>query len=275
MAAIIARNIIFPAPLLLANKNKYYVNSGRYNLLNYYHANEVDIPTKDGIKLNGIFIQRENSFSNFFKKRKLYIYFPGNAEAYEHLNFLEINRIRQLGFDILLFNFRGVAKSEGSATVDGLINDGIAVLDFSKNTLKYKEEKIVVRGKSLGAALAAKSIAENRSKVSFISDRSFSSIKAVIDTFKTYGFFKWILKIFLDFSGWDISVLNDFKKIEGKKCIIYAPDDEIILPNASLYKALEKSSNIANEKVLTLPKRIFHNDALAADEFKAAFQMVN
>ena len=55
---------------------------------------------------------------------------------------------------VLAFDYRGFALSTGSPDEQGLITDGVAVVDWALNVAKIPPDKIVLVGQSLGTAVA-------------------------------------------------------------------------------------------------------------------------
>ncbi|MBN2479668.1 MAG: alpha/beta fold hydrolase [Parachlamydiales bacterium] len=260
MLSFIARNVILPGQ----GVSRYYrkeLDEARGALLES-GAKEVTLETKDKTALNGIYISKDKSLIDYFKKRQLFVYFSGNAGCYEFLGMAKenIKQIQDLGFDILVFNYRGVAKSKGSPTPKNLVSDAKEIIKYAKDELKFKDKDIFVMGQSLGGAIATKAVAESKEKVYLIADRTFSSLKNVIRSFKIPSIFIRFLIFLLDFANWDIDITEDWKKIKDRKCMIYAPNDEIIEKKASLYSTIEGSDE--EKRVLKLPKFFRHNDFL-------------
>lgn len=222
------------------------LDARRINLLrNYKEAQEIFIKTADNILLNSMLIRQPNSFLSFFKSKKLIIYFNGRKSAYEKLE--EKNYIlnaHKLGLDVLLFNYRGVGKSKGNPTPDGLVKDGQAILNYALS--RYNPKNIIVHGFSLGGAVAVKALASSPSryeKIKFISDRSFSSIKAVIDSSSILKIFKIILLFLLKICNWNIDAAKEWKKIKNPKLISYSDSDDAIPFKASLYYEAGKNAS--------------------------------
>jgi len=192
---------------------------------------------------------------------------PGNFQAYEHFayNSATIGIIKALGYEILLFNYRGVGKSESVPSPKGVRNDLKAAIDYAKNTLKYSEENISVLGRSLGGAIATKTLSEMQpSKIRLLNVISFSSISDVIEGFPIFRIMKVFLKILVKIISWDFNVVEDWNKIKGKKWVVTANDDEVLGEKGKL----SNSVNCAN----TICVRGDHNIPLAFSTLRQILQ---
>lgn len=106
---------------------------------------EVSIHTQDGILLNGWFIDN--------KSDKTIIFFHGNGGNISY-NQERITAFNALGYNALMFDYRGYGKSDGSIIrEDDLYLDGEAAYQYilSRGT---KPENIILWGQSLGGAIA-------------------------------------------------------------------------------------------------------------------------
>lgn len=59
------------------------------------------------------------------------------------------------GFHVLSVDYRGYGKSTGSPSEAGLIQDGIATVDWAMSVAGVASERIVVVGQSLGTAVTS------------------------------------------------------------------------------------------------------------------------
>jgi uncharacterized protein len=256
--------LLVPAQLT-AWKNKQKLNEKRQNLSRNYNTKEINVITQDNIQLNAMIFKHPTNFFSFFKSKKILIRFGGQNENYENHNGY-IAKAHKLGYDLLLFNYRGVGKSNGSPSPEGLIKDGRAAIDYALS-LGYNPKNIIVHGFSLGGAIATKTLAsdqEHYQKVKFINDRSFSSVKAVINNFTILGFFKFILSSLLNIFNWNIDVVNDWKKLKNSKLILVSDTDDFIPYKGSLAYAIGRDSC---ERVNVL-KNYSHVKSLSENEMQ-------
>ena len=110
------------------------------------NSSEVFIKAIDGTKLLGLMLENNES-------DKIVIYFHGNAgNIYNRIP--DLNKIRNMGFNVFGLSYRGYAKSEGEPSEKGLYQDGDAAFDYIVNHLGFKLENIFIIGRSIGSTVA-------------------------------------------------------------------------------------------------------------------------
>jgi len=157
-----------------------YVNEGRKNLFEKFETKEVFLKTPDNVKLNGIFIPGKDRFGKKLPNdAPLLIFYYGICGCYEvlgyHLEILDVFK----DFNVLVFNYRGIVKSESIATKKGIILDSESIFQYAKKELKIPKDKIIFYGHSFGGALAT-FIASKHRNIKLLNDRSFSSVEKAI-----------------------------------------------------------------------------------------------
>ena len=245
--------VIVPGQFLKLDKSFAHDNAYGLLALKKFGGKEISLKTSDNVKINAMLL-RCNLFGRLiaffqyfspFRERKIVIYVPGNAMTYESFGFDKNfpRQINKLGCDLLLFNYRGVNKSEGHPTTQGLIKDLNSAIDYVKNGLGYKDKNISVLGQSLGGAIAIKALSERKDcKITLVNDRSFSSISNVIENMKIYRIVKGIFKILVKISGWNLDVTKDFENLKGKKIILKANNDDMMGEKGALATAVKEKN---------------------------------
>lgn len=107
---------------------------------------EHNIPTADGELLNALL------FKTSQPSKGLILYFHGNANNLQRWGNYAID-FTNLGYDILMTDYRGYGKSTGSPTEEVLYTDAKTILNWSRVNIKY--ERLVIYGRSLGSAVAS------------------------------------------------------------------------------------------------------------------------
>jgi hypothetical protein len=79
-------------------------------------------------------------------------------------------RFLQYGYDVLITDYRQHGKSKGAISIANFYSDAQTVYDSLK--LRYREDRIVVCGYSLGGRIAAHLASTNRPKFTFLIDPS-------------------------------------------------------------------------------------------------------
>lgn len=109
---------------------------------------DVYLDTRDGVRLNGWFVPHAAA-------RSTLIWFHGNAgnisHRVENLKLLH-DKVRM---NIFIFDYRGYGHSQGHPSEDGTYLDGEAAVVFVRDKLAIETGRIVLFGRSLGAAVAA------------------------------------------------------------------------------------------------------------------------
>jgi fermentation-respiration switch protein FrsA (DUF1100 family) len=128
-------------------------------------AEDVHFTTSDGVRLHGWL---------FRAGEPLLIWFHGNAGNITERAPMAAE-LAHHGISVLLFDWRGYGKSEGSPSESGLFRDAIAAYDFGR-TLTHDD--IVLYGESLGGPYAAW-VATKRKTRSVVIENSFPSLAAI------------------------------------------------------------------------------------------------
>jgi len=89
-----------------------------------------------------------------------------------------IKALRDAGFNVLMFDYRGYGRSEGSPTEDGVYRDGRAAFDYLSQRTDVDSSSIILFGTSLGGAVAV-DVATHRPAAGLILEATFSNAKDV------------------------------------------------------------------------------------------------
>ncbi len=107
---------------------------------------EVFITCDDGCVINGLFVP-----GRAYKPTVLI--FHGNAGNITHRDFL-LREFSRLGCAVLLIDYHGYGKSEGTPTEQNLYRDARASLDWLATHKKVLPDRVVLYGESLGCGVA-------------------------------------------------------------------------------------------------------------------------
>lgn len=173
---------------------------------------DVTITTSDRITLHGWYVPAPEAKGTL-------LFFHGNAGNISHrLDSLRI--FHDLGLSTLIFDYRGYGQSQGSISEHGTYLDAEAAWNFLTETKNIPGQKIVLFGRSLGAAIAAYCATEN-DPGALILESAFTSVPDMAA--KLYPFFP--VRLLSRFH------YNTRKFLQAVKCpvlIIHSPADEII-----------------------------------------------
>lgn len=108
---------------------------------------EVSISVKDGSKLHGYYFPKEDADLTM-----IFLHgYNGNADEC----FPESLKIREhINANVLIVDYRGFGKSEGSPTRAGVIEDAEAMYNFLTEVKGIEGKRIILSGSSLGGSIA-------------------------------------------------------------------------------------------------------------------------
>ncbi len=109
--------------------------------------------------------------------QNLIVYFGGRRSNHEK-NMIRANALARTGSSVFIFEYRGFGDTNGRATLATLLEDGLAAYD-AVIALGYSEDRIILYGESLGAAVAAY-VSSKRSSIGVILQSGFSSLEVQI-----------------------------------------------------------------------------------------------
>ncbi len=177
------------------------------------NSQEINLKTSDNISLNGLFLESQNTnlilpnnLSNFanqtvnstpnlqisqtqnlqnskFKKdsKGLIFYLHGNSGSIAIWGNIA-KFYNELGFDVLMPDYRGFGKSEGKIiSQEQLFKDNQLFYNFAKSM--YSQDKIVVIGFSIGTGMAAKITQNNKPKQLILQAPYYNLGKVMTDNF--------------------------------------------------------------------------------------------
>lgn len=124
----------------------------------------------DGTRLFGWYVESSGSTG-------VMLWCHGNAGNIIHRldNLAELYRV---GISVFLFDYRGYGRSSGKPSEDGLYQDALAAYAYLTDTRRMASERIVLFGRSLGAAVAG-FVASRRPAAGLILESPFPSIKVL------------------------------------------------------------------------------------------------
>jgi uncharacterized protein len=173
---------------------------------------EITLRTKDGINISAWYIPAKN-------ERGSLLFCHGNAGNISH-RLDSIRIFHELGLSVLIFDYRGYGKSDGSPTEKGTYIDAEAGWDYLVNVKKAAPEKIIIFGRSLGSAVAAETALRHKAGALII-ESGFRSVPDLGSRFFPYLPVKLI-------SRYHYSTINKIGKINIPKLFIHSPGDEVI-----------------------------------------------
>jgi fermentation-respiration switch protein FrsA (DUF1100 family) len=133
---------------------------------------DVRFETEDGLTLAGWFFPAAGD------PKGTVVHFHGNAaNVTGHLGLVEW--VPTSGYHLLMFDYRGYGKSEGSVTRAGTIRDGHAAITYALSRPETKGLPLFAYGQSLGGAVAIVVAAERPEIAAVVAESTFSGYRKI------------------------------------------------------------------------------------------------
>lgn len=174
---------------------------------------DVTLDAEDGVQLHGWYLPGPDG------ARHTVLFFHGNAGNISHrLDSLEI--FHDLGAAVLIIDYRGYGRSEGSPSEEGLYRDGRAAWDYLAEQRDVPPEEIIAFGRSLGAAVAAH-VATEREVGGVILESAFTSAPDMAAELYPLFPVRQLARIHYP--------TRDFARdLRAPVLVVHSPDDDII-----------------------------------------------
>ncbi|MDX1605666.1 MAG: alpha/beta hydrolase [Candidatus Competibacterales bacterium] len=199
----------------------------------------VEPRTADGLTLHGWFVPHP-------KPRGVLLFCHGNAGNISH-RLDSIRVFHELGLSVLIFDYRGYGRSEGRPSEAGTYRDAEAAWEYLTGTRGIPPGRIVVFGRSLGAAVAAE-LATRVRPAALILESAFTSAPELAGEL-----YPWLPARHL--TRFRYATIDALARLEAPLLIIHARGDEIV-PYAHARRLFEA----APEPWRLLELRGGHND---------------
>ena len=188
---------------------------------------ELIIPTHDGLSLHALL------FTAGVPSRGLILYFHGNGDNLQRWGKYAAD-FTTLGYDILMVDYRGYGKSEGTPSEASLYQDALTVHHWARAHLNFG--RLIIYGRSLGSAVAS-FLATRVAADLLVLETPFAEIK---DAF--YWMMRPLTYIFpIKFQFSNLALLPD---VACRKVIFHGTADWVVpLASAKKLKPLLSSSD--------------------------------
>ena len=160
---------------IAASRAPYYpmkYPSGFWELQSKLGAKDVWLLTSDGVRLHAWWVMAPQA-------SLVTLYLHGNAGNISH-RFMPIRDITAAGSSVLMLDYRGYGRSEGSPSEHGLYADADAAYRYLLDH-GYRARHIVLQGESLGTA-AAVDLAARKECAGVVLEAAFTSGRDVANT---------------------------------------------------------------------------------------------
>ncbi len=168
--------------------------------------------SSDGVRLSAWYIASQVSKGSV-------IVLHGNARNMSS-DLDAVKMFHGLGFNVLIVDYRGYGKSEGSPDEQGTYRDAQAAWDWLVRSKQESPDRIVICGRSLGAAIAVE-LALKSAPRALILEAAFTSLPDAAQDLYPYFPVKFL-------SRYRYDTLGKLKRIRCPILIVHSRDDELI-----------------------------------------------
>lgn len=179
------------------------------------------------------------------------LYLHGNgANIGDNLG--RVQQFHQLGFSVLVIDYRGYGRSEGTfPTEAGVYQDSQIAWDYLVQQRKIKPQNIFIYGHSLGGAVAIELGVRQPQAAGLIVESSFTSMRDMIDHQGIYSFFPADLILTQKFNS-----ISKISRLKMPILLIHGSED-LTVP-ASMSKILFDAATVP-KKLLIIPSADHNN----------------
>lgn len=215
-----------------------------------FRYDDVNFESADGTKLHGWFLKAKGGVP-----KGTVVFSHGNAGSIGyHLGF--VMWLAEAGYQVLMYDYRGFGKSEGTLDREGMIADVEAAFEYVAKRPDVDANKLISYGHSLGGAKSIAALALKRPKglKAVVIDGAFASYRAMATI--VGGQFG------ADLISDELSPKDLIQRITGTPLLVVHGDQDRVVPFAQGKQLFD----LANE-----PKTLFkvadggHGDSLARD----------
>ncbi len=206
---------------------------------------DVILSTPDGVTLHGWWVPTTDPQGTV-------LFFHGNAgNVADRVEYLTI--WHDLGWNVLILDYRGYGKSTGRPDEAGLYRDAETAWRYLTRERAIPDTSIVILGRSLGGAVAAYLAARVRPRA-LILDSAFTSLPALAQQLYPWLPARWLVRF-------RFPTVTYLQQVRCPVLIIHSVDDEIVP-----FRHAETLWRVAPEPKQLLRLRGGHNTAVWVSE---------
>ncbi|GGX89421.1 alpha/beta hydrolase [Litchfieldella qijiaojingensis] len=172
----------------------------------------VRLKTSDGLTLDAWWVPAENT-------RGSLLFFHGNAGNISH-RLASIEQFHRLGLSVLIVDYRGYGKSEGSPSETGTALDARAAWRWLSEERGIAAGEIVLFGRSLGAAVAAE-LGREVTPAALVLESPFRSVPELAQRLYPFLPARWL-------ACFDYDIASYVTEIVVPVLVIHSREDDII-----------------------------------------------
>ena len=173
---------------------------------------DITFHTEDGLQLHGWFVPADSA-------ELTVCYFHGNAGNISgRLETLQL--LNELGLNVLIFDYRGYGRSQGSPSEQGTYRDAEAAWNYLQRERGLADSSIIIMGRSLGGSVAAWLAARTSPGAAVIESTFTSAVDLGADLYPWLPV-RWMM-------NFEYSTLDNIKKIDSPLFMAHSRDDQVV-----------------------------------------------
>ena len=215
---------------------------------------EIFLETSDDARLNGLHFKSSSP-------RGVILYFHGNAGTLARWGEIAMSLTKEYNYDVVVMDYRTYGKSKGQLSEKALYEDGQLFYDYILQL--YKEQEVVLFGRSLGTGIATL-LASTNSPGQLILETPYYSMLDLGQKRFPYLPVKWLLRY----------EFKSFEYVQNIACpvtVFHGTRDEIV-PLESGRKLFETIPGSDKEMIIVEGGR--HNNLSAFDSYNLGLRDV-
>lgn len=172
----------------------------------------VSLQAADGVGLHGWYLPAEGA-------ERVLLFFHGNAGNISHRR-ASLEIFHRLGLNVLIIDYRGYGKSEGSPGEAGLYKDAMAAWDYLITERGFAADEVVIFGRSLGGAVAV-DLASRLPARGLIVESTLSSARDFAQV--AFPILSRLIVMRYDFNS-----VAKLPQVQVPVLVLHSPDDEVM-----------------------------------------------
>jgi fermentation-respiration switch protein FrsA (DUF1100 family) len=191
---------------------------------------EVILHTSDGVGLYGWYLPSPGA-------KDVLLFFHGNAGNISQRG-ESLSIFHRLGLNVLIIDYRGYGRSGGAPSEEGLNRDAEAAWRYLRQDRGFAASNIVLFGRSLGGAVAAR-LATEVKPAALILESTFSSARDVATAY--YPILSKLILLRFTFD-----TVTRISTVDCPLLLIHSPDDQVIpfYMGERVYKAAHEPKSL-------------------------------
>ncbi len=173
---------------------------------------DIKLVTDDSVELHGWYIPRPGA-------QRVLLFLHGNGGNISHRGD-SIAIFHRLGFNVLIFDYRGYGQSYGRPSEAGLYRDAAAAWRYLTETRGIAAKNIVIFGRSLGGAVATQLASEV--------DAGALILESTLSSARDYAAYAFPLLSHVLLLRYDFDSVARLQQVDYPVLVLHSPADQIM-----------------------------------------------